>query len=335
MASQYADAMAGQVRGEKGKRAQRPNEFKNLERIVRHTPPTFWIALLDALIEEVRAAKRGGRDNGWRYHLLVLDTITLALYVSTGCRNSELLHVRLDLQFTSENRALRQIELNARDRKNAKPHTVMLQPAFVPDDLLTEYLDRTRAFFMRELHIGRGRPDAVKSHPFLLVSAEGTAYGCVEERKDGTGRKWKAFRRRARQHSQRFKTHMARAAVRHGLALPGRKHEFGLHVVRGACGYAVYHQLGVVAAADYLGDTIETVERAYSAKSGMLVDSSILRGLDMRPKLTLAVARGGKGADRDHDVARRVKALLRDFERRPDEVRFDGALRALLGESAA
>jgi integrase len=335
MAGQYADAMAGTVRGEKGKRAQRPNEFKNLERIIRNTPPTFWIALLDAMIEEVGAAKRAGRDHGRRYYLLVLDAFTLGLYISTGCRNSEMLHVRLDVQFTDENRVLRRIELRARDRKNRKAHTVLLQPAFLPDDLIDEYLKRTRPYFMRELHIERDRPDAVRAHQFLLVSAEGTAYGCTEELRDGTGRKKRGFRQRARQHSQRFKTHMAKAAVRHGLSLPGRKYEFGLHPLRGACGYAVYHQLGLVAAADYLGDSLETVEAAYSAKSGLLVDSSVLRGLDMRPKLTLTVTRTGKGNERNDDLGRRLKALLRDFESRPHEVRLDGALRKLLGDNAA
>jgi integrase len=335
MAGQYADAMAGTVRGEKGKRAQRPNEFKNLERIIRNTPPTFWIALLDALIAEVRAGKRAGRDHGWRYHLLVLDTITLGLYISTGCRNSELLHVRFDVQFTEESRLLRRIELRARDRKNRKAHTVMLQPAFVPGDILEEYLTRTRDYFMRELHLERERPDAVKAHPFLLVNAEGNAYGCVEEQKDGTGRNKKGFRRRARQHSQRFKTHMAKAAVRHGLPLPTEKYEFGLHPLRGACGYAVYHQLGLVAAADYLGDTLDTVEDAYSAKSGLLVDSSVLRGLDMRPKLTLTATKPGKGEGRDNDVVRRLRVLLRDFEGRPDQVGLDDALRKLLGDNAA
>ena len=39
--------------------------------------------------------------------------------------------------------------------------------------------------------------------------------------------------------------------MRHGLTLPGHKFEFGPHVVRGACGYGIYHLHGPVAAADY------------------------------------------------------------------------------------
>lgn len=302
-ASRMADALAGQSNGRgKGKRVKRTNDFKDIRRIVENTPPTYWIKLLRAMLERMREAKQKRLDYGNEYHTNVLNAFLLGLLISTGCRIEELCHVRLDVQ-ARDLRAKRIIRLRAIDRKNVKPHEVLVQSEFVPDDLLEEYLDRTRPWFLagkpaentrvavRRPGRGKRQPRKcarVMDHPWLLISTSGRGFGCPEEHLDGTGRRKMDFKRRCAQAGQRFKTQMSTAARDAGMFLPGRRYEFGPHSVRGACGYGVFlmhGNQGLQKAAHYLGDDEDTVRDAYSSINGIHVDSSCLVGLDMGPQL--------------------------------------------------
>jgi integrase len=297
-ASRMADALAGQSNGRsKGKRKKRSNDFKNLRRIVQNTPPSYWIDLLRSMVERVRKAKRDREDRGYEYHNNVLNAFLLGVLISTGCRIEELCHVRLDIQ-ASDLRTLRIIRLRAVDRKNSKDHEVLVQTEYVPDDLLVEYLDRSRPWFIAGKPVENAKPRrcgraksttpkraAVKPHPWLFVSTSGREFGCPEETPDGAGRRKKAFKRRCAQAGLRFKVQMSAAAREVNMLLPGHRYEFGPHSVRGSCGFGVFLSHGAQAAAHYLGDEEDTVRDAYSSINGIHVDSSCLVGLDMGPQL--------------------------------------------------
>lgn len=302
-AGRMADALAGHSKGRnKGKRKKRSNDFKNLRRIVQNTPPSYWIDLLRAMLERMRKAKRDCEDHGYDYHSNVLNAFLLGVLISTGCRIEELCHVRLDIQ-ASDLRTLRIIRLRAVDRKNGKDHEVLVQTEYVPDDLLAEYLDRSRPWFVagkpaegapataRRAGRGKAAPRKrapVKPHQWLFVSTSGREFGCRGEHADGTGRPKKAFKRRCAQAGLRFKVQMSAAAREAGKVLPGHRYEFGPHSVRGSCGYGVFlmhGDQGVQKAAHYLGDEEDTVRDAYSSINGIHVDSSCLVGLDMGPQL--------------------------------------------------
>jgi hypothetical protein len=234
----------------------------------------------------MRAFPAKERD-GYEFHELVLNAMLLGLLISTGCRIEELCHVRLDEQFNAANRAMRQIRLRAQDRKNGSKHTVLVQPAFVPDDLLETYLTRTRPWLAARWAENPSADARGIHRQFLLVSTSGRPYGCVEEDEHGQNRDETGFKQRTNQAGRRFTTQMAQLARSLKMPAPGGKYMSGPHTVRGSCGYGVFLRQGLQAAAHYLGDTEETVSDAYSAIDGKHVDSSCLVGLDVRPQLTL------------------------------------------------
>jgi hypothetical protein len=207
-------------------------------------------------------------------------------------------------------------------------HDVLIQSEYVPDDLLTEYLDRSRPWFMAgkpaesgeepetQARVRKGavekRPPA-KPHDWLLVSTSGRGYGCPEEKTDGTGRNKRAFKNRCAQAGLRFKVAMSAVALSAGKLLPGTRYEFGPHSVRGSCGYGVFlihGDAGVQMAAHYLGDEEDTVREAYSSINGVHVDSSCLVGIVMVPQLDTDRRRMGKAVSaRATDLYRLVDAL--------------------------
>jgi integrase len=323
--TRMADALAGDTRGRnKGKRKKRQNDFKNIRRIIQNTPPSYWIGLQRCLLEQMRRAKREREDRGYAYHNAVMNAFLLGALISTGCRIEELCHVRLDIQ-AKELRSTRIIRLRAVDRKNGKDHDVLVQPEFVPDDLLEEYLDRARPWFMAGKPAeaaGRAKRPAswqavprkraaVARHEWLLVSTSGREFGCREETVEGGSRRKQSFKRRCAQAGQRFKVQMSAAARRAGMFLPGHRYEFGPHAVRGACGYGVFlmhGDQGIQKAAHYLGDEESTVREAYSSINGIHVDSSCLVGIDTRPQLSTSAKTLSPRGSRLHDL---VDALER------------------------
>lgn len=334
--------MAKEIRGVSAKGSV--PEFKDIKRIVEHTPPAWWIRLLNSMLDRWRAEKRAGRDHSVGYHELVLNVFELGAYISTGCRNEELCLARLDVQ-AKDLRRTRTIALRANDRKNEKSHTVMLQPVYVPDDLLEEYLISTRPFFMRDTHLierrQRGgeraaRSHRVQDHAFLLVNTQGVPYGCVEETLDGKGRDGAAFAVRAASHGRRLQWALALEAVRAGLTLPTHKYEFGLHCIRGACAFGIFVHQGEQAAAHYLGDAPQTVLSAYAAIDGTLVDSSALVAVDLGPKLALRKSAPATTKQEPRpstvtaDYAEELDKIVARFERGLiDEAEFQAARAAI------
>jgi integrase len=335
-ATTMADALTDLTSDGRGRSRKRSNEFRDIRLILEHTPPAWWIALQNGMLEQVRVARSQRRNSGYDYHSLVLNAVTLGLLISTGCRIEELCLVRLDIQFDRKNRIIR---LRAIDRKNAKPHNVLLHEAYLPDDLLDEYLNVTRPWFMRnrgvtnigpatasnspsttmsegEVTSGHRRPGRPKARPnptaheFLLVSTSGRPFACLAERPDGSGRDERELKSRAGQLGRRFQSQMAAMARSLKMTLPTRKYEFGPHSVRGACGYGIFLLFDAKAAAQYLGDTIDTALAAYSSIDGSHVDSSGLVGFNVAPsKPAVAVA-----TPITSDYAGELKELTSDFK---------------------
>lgn len=303
-ANALADALAGETQpGRKARRTRRKNDFRNIEEIIRTTPPSYWIALQEVQLARMRATAVA-QHASYQYHALVLNTLLLGLLISTGCRIEELCHVRLDVQFTPEDQKRRRIRLRAQDRKNSKDHTVLVQPAFVPDDLLSTYLNQTRPWFIARYC---RKSQEQHEHPFLLVSTSGRPYGCLEESEDGTNRDESAFARRTNQAGRRFTTQMAMLADELGMTIPG-KYMAGPHTVRAACGYGVFLLRGLQAAAHYLGDTEKTTSDFYSNINGEHVDSTCLRGLVVEPRLSNAAGQPEQSGPIQDD-ARRIREL--------------------------
>lgn len=279
-------------------------EIRDVRRILEQTPPPWWMALLQAMINKMREERSAGRNVSFWYHRLVQNTFELGVFISTGCRDEEGCIIRNDLHYTPELWAKRQVSFTGRDRKNRKATRVWLHPEYVPDDVRLEYEERTRRFFMHDNHVQRGRLP-VADHPFLFVNERGQAYGyryedmeaemgtVTIERIDGESetdfvvrfarerrrvreRHERAFHDRVQRHGKRVQRSLARYAVEFGLELPEGLYEFGLHPVRIACGYAIYLLKGTGAAAAYLGDTEETALQNYSAIDGVNVDSTCL-----------------------------------------------------------
>ncbi|HET7552346.1 MAG TPA: hypothetical protein VFK04_13740 [Gemmatimonadaceae bacterium] len=285
-----ANNLQGIVKDERGANRAGTPEFKDIKEMMRNTPPQWFITILNRSIEQVRTGMRRKQDNA-KFHKLVRDTVDLAFHISTGCRSEESCLVRMDVHLTPERLAKRVVFFRAGERKNNKDQEVILQPAYLPDDILEFYLARTRPFLMRDQYVrphrigGKGKkvsqPELVQTHPFFLVTSRGTSYG-VEDLKSETSVIYLA--QRAEEHGRNLTVFLARSAVRCGLKLSGRKYELGPHAIRGVFAYALYVMTGSAqAAAHYLGDEEDTVTNNYSAISGIHVDSSALIGFRVGP----------------------------------------------------
>lgn len=201
---------------------------------------------------------------------------------------------------------------------------MLIHEAFVPDDLLDEYLDRSRPWFIAGMpkSPSGGRPRRKKkrvpvgSHEFLLVSTSGRPYATITETPEGKGRDEAEIKRRVAQAATRFRTQIARVAKSLNMTLPTTRYEFGPHTVRGSCGYGMFLVYDEKAAAQYLGDTIDMVLEAYSAIDGAHVDSSCLVGFQVGPSRPTSAPRAlvPTAEPVTSDYAAEVKTLISDFK---------------------
>lgn len=283
------------VKEERGANQAGEPEFKDLKEMMANTPPQWFITILERCTARVREGIRKN-DQSMTHHKLVRDTVDLAFHISTGCRSEESCLIRVDTHLAPERLATRVVRLLAEERKNNREHEVLLQPAYLPDDILMYYLEHTRPYLMRDQYLrphrvgGRGpkvtRPERVQDHPFFLVTTRGTAYG-VLDLQDPEQVLYLA--QRAEAHGRNLTTFLAREAVRCKLKLPGRKYELGPHAIRGVFAYALYVMTrSAQMAAHYLGDQESTVASNYSAISGVHVDSSALIGFNVGPQVGAA-----------------------------------------------
>lgn len=266
------------------------NTVRDLPRLIRTTPASFWIALLDEMLREVQAQVEFSADghvlairakNAHTFWKFVADAYYHGWLISTGMRISETGHVRLDLQYSPQLRGgkLREAHLRAIDRKetqNTLPHETAIRDRYVPRWLEALYLERARPFFMREWPELKDRP--IQEHPWLFVDARGRPYGCPEEAADGSGRDPLQFATRLGHLRKRWQARCAHVAVAIDRVFPAMPREAVNHAVRIGMGYQIRQELGLTAAANYLGDKEESVEGVYAGVSGRLVDASVLAG---------------------------------------------------------
>ncbi|MHB1168749.1 MAG: hypothetical protein ACYC28_05645 [Longimicrobiales bacterium] len=285
-ANSHAKTIKAQRRRESN--ALGDNTVRDLPRLIRNTPAEFWIAILDEMLRQVQAqvdfspdgAVRGIRaENPHKFFKLVADAYYHGWLVSTGMRISETAHIRLDIQYSTEWReaALREAHLRSIDRKetaNTLPHETAIRDRYVPRWLESLFLEQARPFFMVVWPGEKGR--AVQKHEWLFVDAKGRPYGCTEEAADGEGRDAMAFNSRLQRLRRRWQARAARTAASIGRKLPALPREHANHAVRIAMGYQIRQELGLTAAANYLGDKEGSVENVYAGVSGRLVDVSVL-----------------------------------------------------------
>jgi integrase len=274
--SQVQAEMLHAAREEKNGNTGDSNTAKSLDRIIEEMPASNWNAMYQHLQEEIQRLLRRGRGNlrtqaGAK---LVMHALMLGILLSTACRESELYHLRFDIQFS---RLGRRIVWRAVDRKNRKKHYGILRPGIVPDWLLDLWCDECRPWLMTGQHVAAGRP-AVSPHEFVFVNLDGQAIGCVEEDPRGGGRDKAKFESRKGAASRLFVDSLGAAAAALGYVLPEGYGEFGEHAIRGAVGHAVYQDpnLGPQAAANLLGDTLKTVTTSYSRLDARGVDMTLL-----------------------------------------------------------
>lgn len=293
-------------------------EFKNLKRMIQNTPPSFFITILNAGIAEVREGIHQGRRDS-AFHKLVVEMVDLGLTVSTGSRSEESCLVRVDRHMTAECRAARRFAYLPEERKQGTAHEVLLQPAYLPDDILDHYLTVTRPFLMEGQWLEarrRGRrgdvkalPEKVRHHPFFLVTTKGDPYG-VEDLKDP--KSLLKLTDRANAHGRAMLGTLTKHAVACDLELPRHKYELGLHTIRGVFAYALYLVTGrISAAAHYLGDTEATATEAYSRVSGVHVDSSAVIGFDVGAQISLS-NKGEKPRDENDEFIEEMEKLRKD-----------------------
>lgn len=266
------------------------NTVRDLPRLIRNTPAEFWITILDEMLRQVQAQVEFASDGAVRtiraqrpfqFYKLVADAYYHGWLISTGMRISETGHIRLDIQYSTEWRdaLLREAHLRAIDRKetaNTLPHETAIRDRYVPRWLEALYLEHARPFFMVMWPREKGR--AVQNHEWLFVDRKGRPYGCVEEAADGEGRDAMAFNARLQHLRRRWQARAARTAASIGRKLPAIAREHANHAVRIAMGYQIRQELGLTAAANYLGDKEGSVENVYAGVSGRLVDISVLAG---------------------------------------------------------
>lgn len=257
---------------------------KDIMRMVKATPPQWWVRVLDSMMAEVKSGVAKGRS-GTKFYCLVSATYLLGFVISTGLRRSELAHVRIgtyvnrkgelvDRQYGPTNREARVVKMRAVDRKNVRQHTAGVRERFCPQWLEDVYLGEARPYFLAK---------GGQSHDWLFVNSKGKPYGCVHETDAGqrTAADMHRSTTRKQQFTKNFQRQVASAAARIGLLVPDTDHEFGFHAVRGVFAFLLFQTpgLGVTAAANWLGDRTETVEGTYAEVDGTLVDVSACRDL--------------------------------------------------------
>lgn len=279
---------------------------RDLKRIVKHTPASFWIRLLDHMLRDIQSQVVFGFDaNGVRdvrelapkagttlrdLHCLIADTYYHGWLISTGMRISETAHIRYDIQYTEEFRsgAVREAHLRAIDRKetaNTVAHECAITERYVPRWLERLYEKQTRPFFMdvwpsleRVSKKGRVRKRArpVQEHNWVFVDRQGRPFGCPEEGLDGSGRDKLRLASRLSELRKQWKTRCAVVAASVGESLPTLPREASNHVVRIAMTDAIRQELGLTAAANYTGDKEASIEHTYAGVKGSRVDASML-----------------------------------------------------------
>lgn len=276
------------------------NTEKDVREIMERTPPRYWRAIQREFLREIEAGVKAGRDNH-KFHSTVLVAVIHGIILSTACRQNEPTHVRIGTgrhdHYDIEGQAdqpNRVISLFKWDRKNGKALNVLLRDTYLPRWLEDFYLTVTRPFFIARGLKGdkkgprlMARPGSnsvseelvdtesglpYSDHPFYLVNTFGVPFGCPEEGEFGQGRDEGAHAVRVGNMAKFWCRHAAKAAAAAGLEIPTGAYGFTLHDIRNVLGYEVKEKYGLEAAANLLGDSVQSIEKYYSAMDGANVE---------------------------------------------------------------
>ena len=248
-------------------------DAKDIRRIYKATPPRYWVAIGDHLQARIQGWEG---KKGDRFHRLVLNAYIHGLILSTGCRGNELAWLRLHdgSPYLLDDRGDRRVAWEAWMRKNQKAHSARVHERYVPGWLEALYLDEARPFFVqRGIEGGHIKGD----HDFLIVqpkSGDSLSNGWYPEPTKGQGIDDAAHgandrvRKPLKGLRDRWKSAAAGAAAALEQAWPPVRGENALHAVRNSMAYGIAIRLGKRKAADYLGDSEESVGDTYEATDG-------------------------------------------------------------------
>jgi hypothetical protein len=258
----------------------RGTDLKDLHRIFRMTPPSFWMEVNRHLHATVQGWK-GKR--GLRFHTLVQNAFLHGFVVSTGCRLSETAWVRLSAGggYGPEEREQRLVRFEAWTRKNSRSQSAYLRDSLVPKWLEKLYLEETRPFLLQRA-LERGT--LAEAHDFLFMapsSGRSLSDGWLPITKDDKVHANNYPRKQVSRLRDRWQSAACRAAADLGLAWPFEYAENTPHCMRNVMGYALYRKHGLTAAADYLGDNPETVLAFYSSVEGTQIDVSMVENAEV------------------------------------------------------
>lgn len=262
------------------------NTIKDIKRIVKATPLGYWVQMLAELLRRIEWARTHDRGHTQAYHRDVLVAMVLGILLSTGARLSELCHIRLGTAVfphdepgqypaSSQGGGARLLRWRAVDRKNRRVHTAHLREGFCPSWLEAEWM-RSRSFFMRNVQGG------ATAHDWLLVDTKGRPYGFVGETPTGSNRKdpalAAAFAKGKSRLRSAWKARLKRIAAALDLPIPQKRGEFAPHVIRCAVAHALYHdpRYGRMAASNFLGDRLGTVDGVYAEVDGAQIDATLV-----------------------------------------------------------
>jgi hypothetical protein len=260
-------------------RTENVNTVKDLREIFRRTPPSYWVAILDAMIERVDRWNAAGRDDE-EFHEEVLATMLHGGFIAAGARGAEFTHIRLDRHYPPDRWAERVIDLWRADRKNRGSHELCFWEGAPPRRIEKIYHERTRPYFMRQ---------SGADHQFFFVDTMGRPFGCVEEEDDGTGRDGIAHRSRITSMRTFWSRKAAAAAIRAKLDIPSEHYGFTLHNLRGVFGLLIFHVGGLEWAMNYTGDrSPDTITGYYTALKARGIEpkeKAVLKRLGAPPML--------------------------------------------------
>jgi hypothetical protein len=269
--------------------------------IATETPYEFWFEFIDAMVAEIRRRDAEGDNGDASFHMLVWLCVVTATHVISGLRQQAATHIREGVQYLVPDGPVpfRAVIARVVDMKNDIEFETGFHEATFPWEIETIWRERTRPYFKQQ-GIAKGRlvemtreeerrlrregiecngaihpvsGVTLASHNWLLTDTNGVPYGCPEEDENGENRDERRHKNRVGQMGKLWKKHAIAFVAEHmDYDPPAGANGFTLHNARGVIAQRLKDEDGIEAAANYLSDTIKTVERSYTVRSGKSVD---------------------------------------------------------------
>ena len=273
----HAQARASNFKAARRKSSSghRKTDRKCIRTIYEQTPPSYWAAVGRAMQQQI--SEWDGKK-GYIYYLLVRNAFVHGFVLSTGCRGSGLAWLKTSpgRGYGPENQETRRIDWEAWQRKNNRANSSFLRDTFLPLWLERLYLEEARPFFIER---GIERGDLAGDHDALIVKSstgDSLSDGWWPSNTDDYMQTGERAKKGVAQLAVSWRSSGAKAAASIGLGWSDRYGEGGPHAMRNSMASGIYRAKGVQEAADYLGDSVDTVEDTYAAVDGCHVDPTEL-----------------------------------------------------------